>query len=67
MHNGSEWVIIMKYKTSCVSFVVVSGFRQTSYNKTYATNVSQFAVNDEENPLCELFITSTYILVWIQL
>ena len=53
--------------TSCVSFVIASGFWQTSYNKTYVTNVLQFAVNDEENPLCELFITSTYILVWIQL
>ena len=27
----------------------------------------RFAVNDEENPLCELFITSMYTLIWIQL
>ena len=67
----AQWVWEGNYheiqNTSCVSFVGASEFWQTSYNKTYATNVSQFAINDEENPLCELFITSTYILVWIHL
>ena len=62
-----EIQIIEIQNTSCVHFVVASEFWQTSYNKTYATNVLQFAVNDAENPLCELFITGMYILVWIQI
>ena len=62
-----EIQIIEIQNTSCLCFVVANEFWQTSYNKTYETNVLQFAVNDEENPLCELFITNTYILVWIQL
>lgn len=39
--------------TSCVSFVVAC-------DTTDTTTVSYFAVNHEEGPLCELFITRTY-------
>ena len=67
----AQWVWVSNHheiqNTSYVSFVIASEFWQTSNNKIYVANVLQFAVNDEENPLCELFITSTYISIWIQL